>query len=351
MRKTYIEFIRIIACISIIIPHIETWNNYWFFIIRILGVPLFAMITGFFLLSREENYIQLLKRNLKKIVLPSFILIIILVIFDGYISNSTSITSCITNISLYKIYNAMKMALSLKFTFISSASSHLWYLKPYILFILFYPLIKLICNKNKKTTYVRIAVIFFLLLLYLINDLYDLSLIDKTVPINNSTIFIYFLLGYELYLYKDKYMNRDINPIIWSIILIVIGIILKYWYYIYGNKGYTTGCITIGCVVASIGNFIILARIGMLFKQSKLINLIARQSFYVYLIHMPIVVKLHPVITDILTHHQGTVIPKILCATIIFVMCTILVLLVKMIFRLFKGLLDRINIKKLIKVS
>ncbi len=106
-RDTSVDLIRIVACLMVIAVHLslrvlnQAYNRIdWS---RLLeksfltdGVPLFLMITGFFL-ANGRSYKKIWKNTFVKILLPSMIYVIFTQIFYMFIINKESIMWCIQN--------------------------------------------------------------------------------------------------------------------------------------------------------------------------------------------------------------------------------------------------------------
>ena len=85
-RVEYVDLLRVIAILSVIAIHTNTLirdhyftsKKIYYIILTCLdsvtraGVPLFFMITGFFVLSsdKSEKYIDFIKKMIKKMVIP-----------------------------------------------------------------------------------------------------------------------------------------------------------------------------------------------------------------------------------------------------------------------------------------
>ncbi len=106
-RDSSIDLIRIVACLIVIAVHLslrvlnQAYNRIdWS---RLLeksfltdGVPLFLMITGFFL-ANGRSYKKIWKNTFLRILLPSIIYVIFTQIFYMFIINKESIMWCIQN--------------------------------------------------------------------------------------------------------------------------------------------------------------------------------------------------------------------------------------------------------------
>lgn len=106
-RDSSIDLIRIVACLMVIATHMslqvlnQAYNRIdWS---RLLeksfladGVPLFLMITGFFL-ANGRSYKKIWKSTFMRVLLPSIIYVLFTQIFYMFIINKESIMWCIQN--------------------------------------------------------------------------------------------------------------------------------------------------------------------------------------------------------------------------------------------------------------
>ena len=294
-RETYIEFVRIIACISVIFAHTHFYNNNY--TIKLVtgqcGVPLFFMITGYVLFNEKHDYKKLLKKVIFKFIIPIFILTTFSVLFSDWILGEKTFASCITSIKLSEFIKPSLGVILLTFTDYKYILSHLWFFKDYIPILISYPLLKSICptKENKESNLCRRIIIVMLLLSIIIHDLNDLNITNlETIAIYSI---IYVLIGYEIKLHKDDLINNNIKSFIISIILILIGLILRQTIYkiepqIYMNFLNRQNLPTI---MYTTGLFILFLNIGLIFKQNNTINYIANKSYAIYLIHYLIIAK------------------------------------------------------------
>ena len=142
-RDASVDLIRIVACLFVIATHMslqvlnQAYNRIdWS---RLLeksfladGVPLFLMITGFFI-ANGRSYKKIWKQTAVKVLLPSIIYILFTQIFYMFIINKESIVWCIQN-----IVNSLNPILILKgivtgnMATINGLCEHLWYVLTYV---------------------------------------------------------------------------------------------------------------------------------------------------------------------------------------------------------------------------
>ena len=215
-----------------------------------------------------------------------------------WILNKQNLVECIRNFSV-DFYNLIKNILNLSIDRINGLQ-HTWYVVSYFKILLWFPILNLFCNKeSKKTRYycMGLAIIFMI-----INDIQTiwaspLGIISTYSIIGNDILQV--LIGYELYLNKDKIKNNV--KIRWfGILLIIITNIIRYNLqykllqldtskinYLHSTNTFGTLC--------SLGYFIFILSFDI--KKETIINKIilkiSQNSFYIYLIHYPLIMRIN----------------------------------------------------------
>ncbi len=211
MKKRSIDIIRLIATYLVVAIHISPFEKinpaFDLFFTRILGrlaVPLFFMITGYYILSKSLKEIQTLKEYTKKILIIYFISILIYLPINFYTGS----------------WQSMNIIDFLKEILIDGTFYHLWYFPALILALwLVYFLVKKL--GNKKT--LAIVIILYLIGLFgdsyygflnsspLLTKIYDILFLISTYTRNGlfyAPIFLY--LGYEIKKANKEGSNHDL---------------------------------------------------------------------------------------------------------------------------------------------
>lgn len=222
-RDISVDLIRLFACLSVIGTHLclqvlnQAYNRIdWG---RLLeksfftdGVPLFFMITGFFL-ANGRNYKKIWKSTIMKVLTPSIIYILFSQIFYMFIVNKESIMWCLQNIlTNLNIVQIFKGILTGNLTVINTLCDHLWYILSYVKIIIWIPVLWLVCKEEKSSKLARRIIIAFGIIATVITDIKRFI----TIPtIGAVKIFglvdmelLYVLLGYELFVHKDKITKK-----------------------------------------------------------------------------------------------------------------------------------------------
>lgn len=296
-RSLHIEFARICCALLVITTHVL--NRFYLDESRnlrdsvcllstfcIVAVPCFLMITGFF--SRKgQPWLPKLKKTFLSIVCPTFFVIILSVATFKWITHSASLRESILSADYRNILTA---CLSWQINSLPGCS-HLWYIPALCRLMLIFPLLSYLCSEDKYATAARRG----LYLLYALSvfwydlqqiihlpNVYFYNLIDSRI--------LFFLLGYEF----NTFDYTKLSVWIWSVITFV-GCMLMYimtrcQFAVTGSfTDFFYHYQTIPCMIASFGcfGFFLSLPIQNLSEKAKnCIFYLAKQTWYVYLLHV-----------------------------------------------------------------
>lgn len=234
-RNSSIELLRIIAAIMVIFNH--TWNQFYFIagkynpsaalinLINVCAVGCFFMITGYFLFSGNTGYVKRLSKLFSEVIVPTVVILIIIAI-------SQSINAVIkTNMNFFTaFFYLIKITVKeiLAWSFVGERA-YLWFILDYIVVMIWFPILRYICVKEKRADLTRR----FLIALCVFNILCgDIATIFKfNFAINPPAIFsfsvLFVLLGYELRRLSDSgFLKQNKNVCIaFGFIIYVLSVI------------------------------------------------------------------------------------------------------------------------------
>ena len=221
-RDISVDLVRVVACLMVIATHVclqvlnpcfnrIDWSRLLEKSFVTDGVPLFLMITGFFI-ANGRSYKRIWKSTIVKVLLPSLIYILFSQIFYMYIINKESISWCLKNIfSNLNIVGTLKCLVTGDTSNINSLCQHLWYIFAYIKIVIWIPILWLVCKEEKTPKLARRIIIAFGILSAIITDAQRFIVLPK---IGTMKVFelvdreiLYVFLGYELFVHKDKLKN------------------------------------------------------------------------------------------------------------------------------------------------
>lgn len=247
-----LKFIAIFMVITLHVPlyftdFIKTQNieNFIQFSFRLIseGVLIFIFVNGFLIINKPFD----LKKHIKKVIKVFFIMIfwgIINVIVFSLIRNET--------LSINKI---IKETLNLKFTHLYSG--HLWFLQNLISLYIFFPIIKIVHDSNKKVyNYLAITMIFFSVGINFLNSICQLicklsnienlsamilNNFNKINPYINNMFLCYFIIGGIVFEKKNLFENKKnvFYAVMLGLISWIIAITFGYTMSKLNNKTYT----------------------------------------------------------------------------------------------------------------
>lgn len=234
-----------------------------------VSVPIFFMISGALLLSKDYDEKKNCKRIIRMIITLTFFTLVYL-LWDTLYMNKAGINY----IGLIT----------------SPERSMLWFMYAIIALYIALPFIKILVDGMDQ----HLEKVFVILWMLLNGGLYILKLyvkldIDYLVPIISGTYYLgYFVVGYLLYKYKDK-INFKKNNMLWIMILIsslLFTIGLTYAKSINRDMYYDNffAYRSIFIMLSAITSFILIY-FNIPDQKNKLISLVSPYSFGVYLVH------------------------------------------------------------------
>ena len=354
-RDISVDLIRLFACLSVIGTHLclqvlnQAYNRIdWG---RLLeksfftdGVPLFFMITGFFL-ANGRNYKKIWKSTIMKVLTPSIIYILFSQIFYMFIVNKESIMWCLQNIlTNLNIVQIFKGILTGNLTVINTLCDHLWYILSYVKIIIWIPVLWLVCKEEKSSKLARRIIIAFGIIATVITDIKRFI----TIPtIGAVKIFglvdmelLYVLLGYELFVHKDKIKNNKKVFILSAIGFIIVNFIryriemqymvLNSYTNIVGRENFLGWQYT--CLNIISGLFIFTSIYSLEIKSekiSKIIIWLADKTFRIYLIHYLLIAKIDLYKFEKIERFYFEVLYLVIGIAVIFISSLVIVLILR----------------------
>jgi len=277
-KKLYwIENARTAALISVILLHVAGQGLYsktpvpapaWvvaaFFESFRFGVPVFIMITGALVLSKEIEVVQFYKTRFHKIVLPfiTFSLIYIAATFGI----EKLISEGLTQDLIWYTYKG----------FINGAFYHLWYVYLLINLYVITPILQIIIKRLDKK---NLEILLGIWLIYIISYGYNSGgLFDNKLIMN--------FLGYTGYYISGYYVLKYLKPSRLLGILLFTAGLLSTFVLTYSSKTLTYyEYNTLNVFFEAAGMFIFLKAAKKNYKLRKTRNFINKYSYTVYLLH------------------------------------------------------------------
>lgn len=306
-----IELVRIIACLLVIMAHSQlsvveenaiVSGRLAFSTLIADDVPLFLLVTGFFLFGRIKSDADIIptfpykaKSFLSRVYIPTIVYILIS-IFYRYFS-SLGPNSTILDADWDYLW---------RFIFRLAPGDHLWYICTYMSFIFFFPMLAFVCQDNPQKNKLRHTLLAVAIAGAVVGDIqyfFKMSMfeLDKFLW-GYCTIFL--ILGYELSLFIRKFNGRQKKLFAIGAVVYLIGFLTKYFLqdYMFTEYGYVNNRFrwlqTSLCFVTATGMFTTVYALGTIIKANsipaKIINYIGSCTFAIYLFHMLVIGATRP---------------------------------------------------------
>lgn len=274
-KNASISLIRMVAMLFIIICHIfQTYGNelaWWFNV----GVQIFLIISGYLYYSKDydaESPLNILKKQFKKILIPYYFWIIIVILIYTFFSP--------TSLSIFSVINSFFCSGTLV------GQGHLWFI-PYILFCyIITPYLYWIKNKIRDKNLLQTTLVWLVIfaIVLFISTLYKSYF--------RSEIITCYILGYAIADLFNRFNNIKLITTILiffiALFLNVIKICLQYVYsieyngiaavFVYYFKSYSH-------VILGLSIFLMLLYFCKGIKYYKILSYSDRYSYEIYLVH------------------------------------------------------------------
>lgn len=317
-RDSSIELIRIVACMIVVLLHLSLnvfdehhaqvdWSRLFEKCFLSEGVPIFYLIFGFFLCN-GRSYKKIWKSTLKRVVIPVIIFVLFAQIFFMFILNKQPLSWCFKNAFInLNLQGICRTILTGDVVHINSLCAHLWYIFSYLKIVLWIPVLWLICKEDYTPRLARRMIISFGILAMIIRDIQRFAVLPVIGEIKAFQMvdldILYVLLGYELFVHKDKIKNNKKLCIISGLAFVAINVIrykiemnymvLNNFFEITGRETFADWRYTALSFISATSLFMFLYSFDIKGEKiSKTINWIADKTFGIYLIHYLLLAKI-----------------------------------------------------------
>jgi len=289
----WIDVMRFIAAFLVILAHVTEWSKSpqlaydFYYTISRVAVPIFFLLSGYLLLSKEEPISVFLKKRLTRIAVPFLVWSII---YDIVYSHSF-IDTGITLDAILKLFIRIIRG---------PRGGHLWFMYFLIGLYLLTPALRVFVSKAQKVDLFYYIGLWFLAM-PIMNIIEGLTPIKNAFEIYNAGGYLgYFLLGYHLGGLENSAQNLR-----WGLSLFLIGFLSTLAVFHFNipphdNELPFRSYTSLNIIIMSLGAFMLIKAPGE--KASHFIANISHQggiaSFGIYLIHLLVMTEIAAIWTS-----------------------------------------------------
>lgn len=291
-KLIWLDNLRVISTIAVIVLHVsapilykygEISDKDWIIanvydgMVRFC-VPVFFMLSGALLLSKDYELSYFFKKRFWRILPPLIFWSLIYIFYDYILIGEKSFTPI----------EFIKMIIRNLF---NGSQFHLWFVYTLLGLYLLIPILRKWIKNSNNNDIVYFIIIWFITIIY---SLPYFKMYLPKIPLTNFTGYVgYMILGYYLsnLTIKNKYI-----PIIFTLIGITITIFGTYYLTVRNNEfsGYFYGYLTPNVILSSVGIFLLFKKYRIENSiMKKIISFLSDESFGIYLVHILILTLLN----------------------------------------------------------
>lgn len=286
-RAVWADILRILAMFFVVFIHVSplpqtiSWANLHYFInfaIVKSCIAIFFMLSGAFLLSKNEPYNVFFKKRFSKVIFPWVIWTIFYMLLQAYLD-------C----------QHLKTVSDWKYLFEVTLFTRFWIIPVLVGLYLLTPILRILVNHAKKTDLYYLLFLWMLfvsLLPFLHNGptfpLYFPAGIFSQVMMCSG----FFIGGYVLVHLPKKYTSYKVSAalLISGIVITILAAVSKSGSKMMDIEGFAYSIFSPGMVILAVGIFLLFYQLESIFdkigsKTKHLISLLSIASFGVYLTH------------------------------------------------------------------
>jgi surface polysaccharide O-acyltransferase-like enzyme len=276
----WVDFMRFIGAFVVVLAHVDVWGGGpdWaqkiYYTLSRNGVPLFFMMSGYLLLSKEEDTWTFFKKRAAKILIPFLFWSIL---YDVYATNSFATTG-VTLDAIIKMFIRILRG---------PRAAHLWFFYSLIGLYFFTPILRLFIAKAKNSD-----ILYYIALWFVIMPI--MFILEGFTSIKNG-FELYFAAGYIGYFLLGYYLGRleTTRRLLWIALgLFAVGFAFTFLVFYLDlppldNELPFRSYPSLDIILMAIGAFILLKAAGERIPSSlaRLSSLVSPSSFGIYLVH------------------------------------------------------------------
>ncbi len=275
----WVDFMRFLGAFLVVLAHIEnwgagpTWAKDFYYTISRVGVPLFFLISGYLLLSRQEGLQTFFKKRAARIIIPFLVWSII---YD--VQNSDAFANGVTLEGILKMFIRILRG---------PRETHLWFFYSLIGLYLLTPILRVFVARARSS-----EIFYYIALWFITMPL--LFIVEAFTPLKNG-FEIYYTGGYVGYFLLGHLLGglETKPPLLWPVLgLFITSFIFTFAVFHYNlfpqeNELVFRSYPSLNIILMSIGAFVLIKAAGEKIPLPFvwLSEEASKVSFGVYLIH------------------------------------------------------------------
>jgi len=276
---TWVDFMRFIGVFLVVLAHIDVWGGeplwarIFYYTLSRNGVPLFFLMSGYLLLSKEEDLWTFFKKRAIKIIIPFFVWS---AVYDIFFTQSFG--EAFTLEAVLKLFIRILRG---------PRAAHLWFFYALIGLYFFTPILRVFVSKAKKSD-----ILYYVGLWFITTPI--LFIIQEFTPLQIG-FELYYFAGYVGYFLLGLYLGQlqtTARLIKIATSLVFAGAIFTFVVFFFNipptnNELPFRSYLSINIILMAIGVFILVKAVGEHISPSlaRFSTLVSQSSFGIYLIH------------------------------------------------------------------
>lgn len=276
----WVDFMRFVGAFLVVLAHVDVWGGGpdWaqkiFYTLSRNGVPLFFLMSGYLLLSKEEDTLTFFKKRAAKIIIPFLFWSIF---YDAYVSNSFAETGLTFDAVIKMFIRILR----------GPRAAHLWFFYALIGLYFFTPILRLFVAKAKNSD-----LLYYIGVWFVITPI--MFILEEFTPLKNG-FELYYAAGYVGYFLLGVYLGRlDTSP---RLLWIALGLFAAGYAFTFAvfyldlppqaNELPFRSYPSLNIILMAIGAFLLLKAAGERIPAwlASLSHTISPSSFGIYLVH------------------------------------------------------------------
>ncbi|MFZ5856500.1 MAG: acyltransferase [Chloroflexota bacterium] len=277
---SWVDFMRFVGAVLVTLAHVDVWGSgpFWadriFYTVSRNGVPLFFLMSGFLLLSKQEDTVTFFRKRATKILIP---FIAWSVIYDIYLSHPFTETGVTLGAFLDMAVRILR----------GPRAAHLWFFYALIGLYFFTPILRLFVAKAKDSD-----ILYYIGLWFVIMPI--MFILEEFTPIKNG-FELYYAASYVGYFLLGLYLGRlQTTPrLLWiAAAFFTVGFISTFAVFYFdlppqNNELPFRSYPSLNIIIMAIGTFLLLKAAGERIRPwlARLSSLVSPSTFGIYLVH------------------------------------------------------------------